>query len=378
GAFFLSTALAPGGAARTGIRPRVETPRFLGVNPLDSYHVIYLTDVEHLDESAVDALERYVVGGGGLAVFLGPRCRAGFLNEALWREGKGLLPAPLIGESELFVDRLDKVPDVEVTDHPMFRILGGKDNSFLATINVTRYFAVPDDWKPAADSATRVIARLRDGAPLVVERPLGKGRVVAWLTTAAPLWNNAGANPSFPVLVQEMQAYLSRRAGAAGAISVGAPLELTLDPARYQAKVGFLSPDEEGAETTPSDAVLADGVLRARFTRTDVAGFYEARLLSTAGTVESRRHAVNVDPREGDLARVDGPRLATRLSGVEYTYYRANAFEVDEREPAGYNLSDGLLYLLVVLLVGEQLFAWSCSYHPPRNGGTAIGRGGAS
>jgi len=51
GALFLSSALAPGGAVRTGIQPRVETPRFLSTGSLDSYHVIYLTDVEHLDES---------------------------------------------------------------------------------------------------------------------------------------------------------------------------------------------------------------------------------------------------------------------------------------------------------------------------------------
>ena len=34
-------------------------------------------------------------------------------------------------------------------------------------------------------------------------------------------------------------------------------------------------------------------------------------------------------------------------------------------EQAGYNLGQSLLYLLVALLIGEQILAWSASYHPP-------------
>jgi len=380
GALFLSSALAPGGTVRTGIQPRVETPAFLGGNPLDDYQVIYLTDVEHLDAPAVEALERYVAGGGGLAMFVGPRSRAGFMNESLWRDGKGLLPVAVTGEKELPIDRLEKVPDVEVTDHPVFRILAGRDNSFLATINVDRYFGVPDEERLAADKTTRVIARLRNGEPLVVERPLGKGRVIAWLTSAAPLWNNAGANPSFPVLVQEMQAYLARRPDAMGSLVVGSPLEISLDPSRYQATVRFVSPGGDGPETTTSDAVAADGgSLRARFARTDAAGVYEAQLTTTTGAIEACRFAVNVDPREGDLARLDAAGLSDRLDGVAYTYHESDAFEADGYEQAGCNLSDALLGLLVLLLVAEQLFAWSCSYHPRRTDKAASrGRGGAS
>ncbi len=43
----------------------------------------------------------------------------------------------------------------------------------------------------------------------------GKGRVVAFLTTAAPTWNNWARNPSFVVAMQDLQAYLSQRPGAA-------------------------------------------------------------------------------------------------------------------------------------------------------------------
>lgn len=367
GALFLSSALAPGGTARTGIQPRIEPPSFLNAHPLDDFQVIYLSDVEHLDTPAIDALERFAAGGGGVAWFVGPGTRAGFVNESLWRDGKGPFPVPVTGEKELPIDRLEKVPDVEVADHPVFCILSGRDNSFLSTINVSRYYGVPADWRPAADSTALVIARLRNGAPLVVERPLGEGRVIAWLTTAAPTWNNAGANPSFPVIIQEMQAYLSRRSDAAASPVVGSPLELSLDPNRYQAGVRFLAPGQDRVDAATVESVAAaDGSLRAVFPRTEKAGVYESQLLTSGGAAEVRRIAVNVDPREGDLARLDAAGLSDRLAGVKYAYHQSDAFEVDRHELAGYNLSDALLYLLVALLVGEQIFAWSCSYHPGR------------
>ena len=34
-------------------------------------------------------------------------------------------------------------------------------------------------------------------------------------------------------------------------------------------------------------------------------------------------------------------------------------------QQAGYNLHEALLYLLIAILIGEQLLAWSTSYHPP-------------
>ncbi|HLA85845.1 MAG TPA: BatA domain-containing protein [Thermoguttaceae bacterium] len=381
GALFLGAALAPGGAVRTGIQPRVETPAFLNLHSLDDYRAIYLTDVEHLDPAAVDSLSRWVADGGGLGIFLGPRCRAGFLNENLWRDGAGLMPIPVTGEAELPVDRLEKVPDVVVTDHPMFRVLAGKDNSFLATINVNRYFGVPRDWRPDQASTARVIARLRNGEPLVVERRVGKGLVIAWLTTAAPLWNNAGANPSFPVIVQEMQAYLDRgNANETASLTVETPLEIILDAARHQSRVQLVVPGEKGPDETTIDATPAtEGMLGVRFLRTDKAGIYEARIATTTGATETRRWAVNVDPREGDLARLDAARLSTRLAGVKYTYHDSRAFGEERQEAAGYNLGDALLGLLVLWLAGEQLLAWSCSYHPRRDdaGARVVGGGAA-
>ncbi len=361
---YLSWALAPGSPVKTGLRPQIETPRFLSQKPLGGYAVVNLMNIERLDSSAVDALEKYVAAGGGLTFFLGERSQAKYFNDVLYRDGKGLFPVPLAKQAELLVDRLEPAPDVQVDEHFIFRIFAAKRNTFLQTVTVERYFAVPEGWRPPADSTVRVAAHLRNGAPLMVERRFGKGRVTAFLTTAAPTWNNWARNPSFVVVLQDLQAYLSERPATDQARLVGAPLELSLDPATYQSQVRFTSPAEGDAATNAANAVrTADGMLTASLADTDQSGFYEARLTRNDGAVETRRYAVNVDPAEGDLAALNAEQLASRLEGVKYKYEQAAAFQSAASEIAGYNLSEALLYALVLLLLGEQILAWSASYH---------------
>ena len=253
-------------------------------------------------------------------------------------------------------------------DHFLFRYLNNR-NEHLGAVTVQRYFAAAKDWKPTADTSVRVVMRLRGGAPLLVERSFGKGRVLAFLSTAAPVWNNWASNnetASFPVVVRELHAYLSRRPSADASHQVGERLQLKLDAARYQPQVRFVTPSADAASSATVDAVSAgDGQLAAEFSQTETSGLYEARLTTIAGKPEVRHFAVNVDAAEGDLKALFGADLAARLlPEVKYQFEPAARFESNMGEPGGRNLSEFLLYLLIVLLIGEQLLAWAISYHP--------------
>jgi len=362
---YLAAAMSPGGSVRTGVRPRIETPRFLSLHPIEEFQSINLVNVERLDESAIESLEEYVAAGGGVAFFLGENSRTRFINEQLYRNGEGLFPLPLAGQADLPVYRLEKTPDVQVEDHFIFRVFSGKRNSFLNMVLVERYFAAPDGWQPEPGSGTRVIARLRNNAPLAVEHSYGEGRVVAFLTTAAPVWNNWARNPSFVVAVQDLQAYLASRSVGEVSRPLGTKLELTLDAAEHRPQVRFETPDDDGTPTASSDAVpAADGSMTVSFCETDTSGIYKALLTKTNGATDVRRFALNVDAAEGDLKALGGPELAARLPGLKYDYRQARAFRYDFTETAGTNISQWLLYLLVVLLVAEQVVAWWNSYHP--------------
>ena len=185
-AFFLSAALSPGGKVSSGLKPVVESPRALRRDSLDKYAAVILANIERLDPAEVEALEAYARSGGGVGFFLGERCHSDFYNRELYRDGQGLFPLPLGTATELLVDRLDKAPDLEITDHPIFSVFAGERNSFISSVIIERYFTAAKGWAPPPDSTVKVIAQLRNHAPLAVERRFGAGRVVAFLTKASP------------------------------------------------------------------------------------------------------------------------------------------------------------------------------------------------
>jgi hypothetical protein len=329
-----------------------------------------LLNIARLDQTAIEALETYVRNGGGVAFFMGELCRADYFNRQLYRDGKGLFPLPLTGSTELLVDRLERAPDMEVTDHPIFAVFAGERNSFLGTVTIERYFAAPKGWAPPPDSSTRVIARLRNKAPLAVEHRFGTGRVIALLTKAAPvqtptgIWNNWGRNnPSFVVALLEMQAYLAAARQTNDTRLVGTPLRVPLDPARFQPQVRFVSPQGPAAGTLAIDATSTAEGMAATLADTATSGVYEAQLTSQNGEVQVRRYAFDVASEEGDLKKLDGPGLAARLTGVRYQYHEARDLDYDAQRIAGFNLGESLLCALVVMLIAEQLLAYAASYH---------------
>jgi hypothetical protein len=388
---FLSIAMAPGGPIRTGLRPQIETPRYLTLNPLEPFSAVCLTNFDRLDASAVEALEAYVSGGGGVAFFVGEQTDGRFVNDELFREGEGLFPVPLSAPLPLTIDRLEKAPDLQIEPHPIFRVLSGKRNSFLPTVLVEKYFGVPESWEPGPDSTVQVIGRLRNGAPLVVERRFGEGRVVAFLTTAAPEWNNWARNPSFVVAMQDLQAYLAQQPEEGEARLVGSRLQFQLDPEQYQPQVRFLTPTQgpSPAATPPGVApgqsggglyearLTEKGQLEVSLAETSLSGIYEAQLSRLDGTTDQRAFALNVDPEEGNLEALGGPQLAARLQGIDYVYEQSGSFQYDVGEAEHGNLWRYVLYALVVLLILEQLLAWSASYHPSTAAVPAVAKGGA-
>ncbi|HEY2759173.1 MAG TPA: hypothetical protein VGI75_00480, partial [Pirellulales bacterium] len=369
---FLQSALAPPGPVPTGLRPRVEAPRFLDDHPLDEFSAIYICNVDRLPLDAIDKLTKYVDAGGGVAFFVGDRSRADFLNQ-IYDEGKGIFPVPVEAPVPLLVDQSQKLPDLQIIDHPIFRIFSGENNPFIKMVNIEKYFAVKKGWKPAEGSATAIIASVRNGAPLVIDKKMGQGRVLAFLTTAGPRWNNWGRdNPSYVVAMQELQDYLAAGRQTDPSRQVGAPLEIVVDTQKYQPEVEFLTPAEGTAEKVIIKAESQDnGPAIAKLTDTDVSGIYEVQLTGNDNSQENNAIAYNVDAAEGDLSRIGQEKLASELPDVNYELHRADELYFDAKDMQGFNLSEGLLYALVVLLIAEQLLAYSASYHPVRRQGAS-------
>ena len=91
---------------------------------------------------------------------------------------------PLADRSRWSVDPLDNTPDVQSEDHYVFHNMDHRVEN-ISKIFVKQYFATARGWNAKNDPSVRVIMRLRNGAPLLVEKNFGRGRVLAFLSTTA-------------------------------------------------------------------------------------------------------------------------------------------------------------------------------------------------
>jgi hypothetical protein len=370
----LTVALRPAATTQSGWMPKYATPDELrDGDELAEYAAICLLDVPQLDPIAVEALEKYVRSGGGLAWFVGSRVDRTYYNQVLYNEGRGLFPVPLLRPTQLLHRSNDPLPDLTVSDHPLFRVFAGQRNSFLPLLRIDYYYALDINWPTSNQETARVIARLRNDAPLVIEKPYGDGIVVAQLTKLSseptPLgsWTNWGVNPAFPVWANELIGYLSSFREPHELRTVGEELAVSVPEDDFQPTFRFLTPigEEEVAEVLVQ-ATPSAGTLTGILSDTARSGIYEAELETKQGVKERQVFAVNVEPGEGDLEVLNRRELAGRLGNVPYEFYYASEMQSQKPLMAGFHLQDTLLYIVIGLLVVEQLLAYYASYHGRR------------
>ena len=369
-AFYLAAALAPGAGAPTGLQPRIEAPRALATLDLKSFDAVWILDVERLDTAEVTALETYAREGGGVVFFVGPRTKPEVVTRTLHRDGTGIFPVPLAGLVDLLPDSGEQRPDVVVEEHPVVSVLAGQRNPLLDAVRIDRYAAVERGWEPPAEAGLRRLLSLRNGAPLMVERSYGTGMVAAVLTTAAPAWNNwSRGNPSWVVVMLELESHLARGRRRAEPLEVGDPVIVMLDPSVDGIEVDFLVPPD-GTLVHQAARPASSGKMEARLD-SSTNGTYAVRWRRTDGLERERLFAVNVDPDEGQLARSGREGLEKTLAGVPFTYENAASIDPGARALAGVSLVTPLLTILLGILLLEQVVAWSTSYHPSTRRGPA-------
>ena len=214
-ASFTALALAPAATVAVGggagdaylMEPKLMAAADLtGNTAFEPYPVVVLADVPRLPAPIADRLAAHVTGGGGLLVLAGPRCEPGFFND--WTGGDGrLLPAPL---GPLATDITGVTPALATFDHPALALLADPKTSDLGSGQVAAWRRVEED----PEAARRVAARFTNGAPFLLARAYGQGRVAV---ATGGFDNRSGSLParrSFVPLVHEWVTWL---AGAGGA-----------------------------------------------------------------------------------------------------------------------------------------------------------------
>ncbi|MCA9087036.1 MAG: BatA domain-containing protein [Planctomycetaceae bacterium] len=382
-ALYLADALAADKSV-TGLAPVIHPPADLRKLPLDKFHLIYLVNVPELPPDAIDAVQKYVQGGGGLLWFMGPAVNAVSYNTSLFGEA-GLFPVQL-AKAPTELQRLStaRQPDIVVGNSPVFAVLAGEENPFIDAVFVNIAYApdrdVPEDQRMLPEVET--LASLSDGRPLILEHRLGAGRVITCLTSAGPVesngtiwtnWANGPGKVSFVIVQLELARHIARRDRMLPSYTVGQPIEERLNRAYYLEDVEILSPDDQVTRLKAVDEVVdpAEGVppteavpeMVTRFRETDDPGIYGVTRFTQEQTAEQTLLAFNVPASEGELAIADDDDLRRQLGNVEVEIQAAGEYNWIRAESPGSEIRWLLVVALCVIGMCEQLMAYRLSYH---------------
>ena len=295
GALYLNRALGIGSSPAFDVSTTSVTS--FSSADLDGRQLVILNDSRPPTGQAATDLERFVRDGGGLMVVSGER--------STW---PGDAPDLLPGTFDNPIDRIGRGGRLGFVDysHPVFELFSTPRSGDVTTARFFRYR--PMEPVPSAT----VLARFDDGAPALVERQVGDGKVLFWASSLDNFWSDLALKPVYLPFVHRLAEYIGAYVPPTPWFSAGQVLNLA-NQRSLLADAGLT--DAELVAISPSgDRILVSEGERTGFLTLSEQGLYEIRDATT--TVESPLTlAVNVDLSEADLTAIDPGELASSLTG---------------------------------------------------------------
>jgi hypothetical protein len=288
-ALYLSRALAVGDAPKFELVARPADG--ITADDLQPGGVVIVTDLQ-VPTALADRLARFVEAGGGLLIVAGQR--------GTWPAERALSVPALAGE---VVDRsrgqAGRLVGLEY-GHPIFEPFRAPRSGDFSAARFYGYRAV------SPQAGAQVLARFEDGAPALLERRVGAGRVLLWASSLDMDWNDLAVKPVFLPFVHQMARHLAAYREPEPWLTVGD----VLDPARTVAA----HTADIRAILTPSGQRLALDPEGGDVIALEEQGFYELRAQATAGA-PTATVAANVDLAESDLTPMDPKEFVAAVTG---------------------------------------------------------------
>jgi Aerotolerance regulator N-terminal/von Willebrand factor type A domain len=251
--------------------------------------VIVLNDVE-VGVPLARRLARYVEQGGGLFVATGSRAR--------WPQEVDVLPGTVGPPVDRTRGDAARVGALEF-GHPVFEPFRAPRSGDFSSIPVYGYRNV------TAAKDAQVLARFDAGTPAVLERRLGRGRVLLWASTLDVSWSDLPTKPVFLPFIHQAVRHLGGYTEPEPWLTVGQVLNASASTARVS--------DSPRVLLTPSGRRLPLDDEGADVLELTEQGFYEIRgEANQAETVV----AANVDPAEADLTPMDPREITAAAVGA--------------------------------------------------------------
>lgn len=299
------------------------------------YAFVVISDVASLPSSFENDLARYVRGGGGVLIAAGtsmgrlpriPLFEAKILDEHYYSSG----PAGF-----------DTVADMDPS-HPALAKAGRWSDAKF-------YFAVRVDG-----SGSQIAARLMDGTPLLLDKPIGEGRVLLLASGLDNISNDLPLHPDFVPFVEQTAFYLSGLERSGGSQIVGSFLQLRTAKERA---VSVEVVDPQGRRPLSLQEATT-----AQTYQLNEAGFYQVRLANGRQDMVG----VNADRRESDLAVISPDALslwAGKPSGPGSPAANAELASSSASAPQKFSPHSLWWYVMLVVLLTAIVESWVANLH---------------
>jgi hypothetical protein len=326
-AYFRAALEAGGESAFTLDAASTEQAAHLG---LSKYAYVVLAGAGAMPQTLELNLRQFVNAGGGLLVALSPATMSSGRVPVIDVRIDGARYSTREG------DRFQTAMDVDTTHPALDRSEGFGGVKFFYAAKV----------EPGQD---RILAKLSDGTPLLLEHRLGEGRVLVFSSSFDNVTNDLPLHPLFVPFVEHVSKYLEGGELMQSNVTVGTAIELRKSKDRGAA-AEVLAPDGKRALSL-QDAASALAYVADR------EGFYDVR------TASGRRElvAVNADRRESDLTPIPDETLAL-WKGTSGAPQSAQAGGTGEADSVPHSLWK---YVLIALLAVSLAESWLADRFTP-------------
>ncbi len=354
--YFLHKALSPSTLEETWsgfTRPFVISEGELPSTDFSLYDAVVLCDIAQLTLRETEMLEAYTKSGGSIIFSLGGNVKADQYNQFLYRNGKGILPAPLGNNvGEINSPQKGFLFDSQNLSHPIVKPFKGNPGTGLETTLTYRYTKT----KVAPNSQTKVALRFTNGDPAILDAMYGRGRVLLVTTSLDTRWGLWAVQRSFPPMMHEMIKHVVSKKWHDRQLLVNGSISELFSTKNSYLSVDVIAPDKK-IKKVP---VTTNGFPRIVFDQTQQSGIYQLQI--GAPLNQTKLFAVNVNPRESLLEKISKKEITETLLTDRQFQYMTN-WEKTISFPGtilidSNGITRWLLMAVLCLLLVEQLMAW--------------------
>jgi hypothetical protein len=335
---------------RSVFDPTVINSAALAATDLAKFRCVVLSNVRPLAPATLQKLESYVQNGGGLWLALGNQTDERFFNEQVYRGGLGLAPLKVnaaVGDPN---DR-EKFFSVRAASdsHPATALLADFQRLDLDRARIYRRY----QFDPFTGKDVSILLQAQGGEPVVVERKLGRGRVLVQALPLGVAWSTLPLCQAYVAMLHEWLWYLSEPNLPRRNLTVGEALVHDANSQNNAAEL--ILPDGRKLDLT---AIGSGSSAQFRYTTTRLPGEYLLRP-KAADTAGATRFFVQRNPLESNLKTFSDQERQQLAKDFQLNAGLDSAAHGNVQVPK-HPLEGWLLATLAFLLLGEiALAGWS-------------------